>query len=468
MKKSNGQFVMLYNEFREEGGKYHLTIDELYLYSVLRRLVNFKDETIVNVDVLEQYSRVPFHSRATESKKIIKQTLSTLKEKGLINIEGELTKNSQLLKITFNYTFGEGHEQINFDDFDNVTDKTLFYIYFVVASWKKVKGGFASSYGRWASILDVSSKTAEKYINLAIEKELIYRSYSDYTDEMARSGQKKRDTYKYSLTPFEDKKKEQDKPQESLQIDSDYPFNTGNWLKEERIDLTVDDYIIYLEQMKKDDPISQDFVADCNKRRKVIFSKNDKFKHVEEKLKKSAEEEISNREQKKKQAKEQQKEQDKMDQIKDGKILVERLKSGATDPFDNEEVYLDSFNKVQLGDGFYFIDSNNELTSTTIDALVTGRTEDLDFYHYSDDAKDELLYKLKEIVHFHGRFDINVVEKKMESIRTEIARTYNANKLYDEDWEGDLFHDSMGMEQPVNLTLQERKREFDNKYKITL
>lgn len=309
MEKVNSQFVMLYNVFRDVDSEYHLSVDELYLYSLLKRLINRNNETVVNVDILEQYSNIPFHSRPTEGKRVIKKTLLSLKEKGVIYIDSEISKNNQLLRVTFEDDFdNNGHEQINFSDFDAYTDKTLFYIYFVVASWKKVEGGFVCSYNRWADILSMTPTTAKKYVDSAIDKDVIYCSVGDYSDDEARSGQKTRNPNQYSIYPFTDEQKtnmqkKQDKeddptPQSDFDDDwgssSKYPFDTGNWLNRENLD--VEDYIIYLEHKDKIDPISKDFVADCKKKiKRINDGSKGKFKYIHEKNMEQAQEKIIER-----------------------------------------------------------------------------------------------------------------------------------------------------------------------------
>lgn len=456
----NGKSVRLYNEFREVGGEYHLSVDELYLYSVLRRLMNYDSKTITNVDVLEQYTRnilqSPYHSRTGEAKTKVRNSLESLLEKGVIHDNSESIKNNTMLEITFAEMSDvfKHYESIPFKKFESFTDRTLFYIYFVVASWKGSKGGFNSSYNRWADILDVTVKTAEKYVDRAVEEGIIHVNTGDYSDIEARYGQKKRDSNTYSIYPFKEddktpaqKKKEQvDVPEPNGEVfgNSDYSFNTGNWLNFGRLD--VDDYVIYFENID-----NKDFIADCEKTLRRIYSKSEWFKNEEEpRLIKEAKTIIESKERERKQRL-------KKEQVKDGQIIVERLSSGAVSPFDTEDVYLDSFNMVKLDDIIYYIDFKDSLETTSVENLVTGNEDDIyvERREYSKEVKEELLYKAKEIVRNTGVFDVRQIQDELVSVREEIARERNKGRLHDEVWEGDRVYEDETTPK-VNRSLKER------------
>lgn len=467
MEKVNGQFLMLYNVFRDENGRFHLSVDELYLYSVLKRLAIRSDETIVNVDVLDQYTRntlqLAYNKRDTLNKKVIREVLMSLIEKGVIHCNGEPTKNNTMLNITFE-DFG-GHEQISYDKFKQVTDRTLFYIYFVVASWKKVDEGFRCSTGRWAEILGMSPSTAEKYVKLAVEEGLIYVNIGDYSDKQVRDGQKQRDPNTYSIYPFkeEDKtpaqkkleRKDTPEPIGDVIGNDDYSFNTGNWLNYGRLD--VSDYVIYLENID-----NKDFIAECNKSRQNISKKDKSFKHRDKDMMEEAKAIIENK-------KLEREKQLKIERVKDGQIIVERLSSGAASPFETEEVLLESFNQVKLDDDIYYIDFKGDLEKMSVKSLVTGWTDDmyLDYYHYSDDVKEEILSQAIVIVDKHGVFDYESVHEELKGFRKQIAKEYNRNREHDVVHEGDRIHEDESTA-PTNISLLKRKRSYQPPIKIQL
>lgn len=283
-------FIKLYNVFGEESSKYHLTVDELYLYSLLRRLLNYKSETLITVDVLDQYTRkyskIQFHSRQREGRQIIRRLLSSLLEKEVIKVDETITNTSnQLLKVTLveDLTDGniKGHEQIGYDYFDNVTDMTYFYIYFVVARFSSINDKvFNCSYERWADILGLSRNTAINYVDGAIENEVIYVNVGDYTDEMCRDSQKRRTSNQYSIVPFTEEEKSSMQRKEEKKEDLDLEVEVNEWGQDKKSNwfdwgarLTAEDFV---ELMKTDD---EDVKLQA-KRRIAALSKSEKGKYV--------------------------------------------------------------------------------------------------------------------------------------------------------------------------------------------
>ncbi|WP_101844233.1 hypothetical protein [Halobacillus sp. Marseille-P3879] len=278
-------FIKLYNVLGEEKSQYHLSVEELYLYSVLRRLSNYKGETYVNVNGIEEYVRnycnSPFHSRAREGRQRVSTYLMSLQEKAVINIDREVS-SANFFKVTFVEGLKEdkvlGHEQITYDYFDSVegkTGKTDLYITFIVSRWKKA-GSFTCSYERWGNILDMSTKTAERKVNDAVDREVIYCKAGNYTDKEVRAGQKKKDSNQYSVEPFDKETpvaEENRSSEPDFNSNDEYYFDTGNWLNNNNLD--ENDYIIYIKNIS-----NKDFKAECDKKRKRIMksSKGDWFK----------------------------------------------------------------------------------------------------------------------------------------------------------------------------------------------
>ncbi|WP_010651175.1 hypothetical protein [Oceanobacillus massiliensis] len=481
-----GNGILIYNVFVEENedNKYRLNVEEMYLWSVLRRLMNYNQETITSIKFIDEYTRkylnTYFYKKVSPSRKQIKNCLLSLVEKGVIHSDCEPEKDSEVFKITFAKLNG-GHEFIPFSTFDSMNNTAFIYIHFAILKWKGTKEGtFNCSNDRWTTILGVDSEnTAKKYLKQCEEEGFLYRVMGDYTSDKARFGQSKQDMYKYKTTPFTEEEKSnmqrvkerKNNPTPDIESigNSDYLFDTGNWTVRGKVELTVDDYVIYLEHKRKTDPLSKDFVADCDNKRKFIMSKNEKFEHVDEKLKKQAEDEIDERKRQQKEEMAEQRKQAKMDKVKDGQIIVKRLKSGATDPFDDEDVYLDDFNKVKTDDTIYFVDFKGDLDTMTIEQLITGWTTDLylDYYNYSDDVQEELLHKAKEIIYTHGYFDVDTVKEELKSVRKEIANSHNRDRSYDEEHEGDLIHEDQDTP-PINLSLRKRIRTYQPPIKIQL
>ena len=310
--------ILLYNVFVEENedNKYRLNVEELYLWSVLRRLMNYNQETITSVNFIDKYTRqylnTYFYKKVSDSRTKIKECLLSLQEKGLIHIDSKLKSNNELFKVTF-AKLDSGYDFIPFSTFDNINVMEHLYIHFTILKWKGTKEGtFNCSNKRWMKILGVESEnTVKKYIKQCEEKGLLYRVMGDYTNNQARYGQSKQDEYKYKTTPFTEeeksnmqRKKEREGTDHSTtdtnnewgESDNKYPFDTGNWLNKNNLD--VDDYVIYLKHKNKSNPISKDFIAECNQKRNRL-DKNGKFKmYIEKKLIEQALEEIEHQKQK--------------------------------------------------------------------------------------------------------------------------------------------------------------------------
>lgn len=213
---SNNNFIQYYNVFAEENSKYHLSVEELYLYGVLSMMRNVEHLTITNIDVIHQYSPVEFYSRDVESKKRIKNNLLSLKEKGIIQFANDEIKNNSLLVISFDTKLQDdsvgkgvtGFEKVEFVKFNSFTSMIDNYIYFTVKRFNK-KGGFNTSYKRWANILNVAEKTAIDKVNEAIEKKVIYCKIGEYTgDKVNGRNQKKQENNIYKTIPFVEELKE--------------------------------------------------------------------------------------------------------------------------------------------------------------------------------------------------------------------------------------------------------------------
>lgn len=217
-------FIQYYNVFAEEQSKYHLSVEELYLYGLLSILKNKENLTITNIDILQQYSPIKFFSREKEAKKRIKECLLSLKDKGVINFDVKELKNNTLLNISFITNLNDesigksvsGFEKVEIDKFNSFTSMIDNYIYFTVKRFNNL-GGFKCDYERWSYILNVTEKTARRKIDQAVKNKVIYKNIGDYKEEMVTNrSQKKQEKNIYKTIPFaEDEKTIQTKKAES-------------------------------------------------------------------------------------------------------------------------------------------------------------------------------------------------------------------------------------------------------------
>ncbi|MGR9049233.1 hypothetical protein ACQ4XT_11440 [Halobacillus faecis] len=283
--------IRLYNKFVEENSEYKLSVDELYLYSVLRRLINRNEEVVTNMDVLEQY--IKFYSKQQKSREYLKECLLSLINRQIVHVDGKINSFSSLLTFTFTENLG-GYEYIPFEQFDSYEKRIYNYIYMCVAKWKG-KGAFICTKNRWGDILGIHPKTAEKYVNECVDNGLIYKRPGDFTSNEKRKGQKSQEPNQYKIVPFTEEEKsniqKKKEKENTLNLDAgidkswgetnEFPFPTGNWLVQGN-ELDEHDYVIYLKHKKKNDHLSKDFISKCNETRNRL-DKNGNFKKYNEK-----------------------------------------------------------------------------------------------------------------------------------------------------------------------------------------
>jgi len=269
-------YITIYNNLVTEEDEFHLTIEELYLYGLLRKKETLEGFSETSISFLGQTSEVLFASDTQRINKKIKELLLNLKSKGVINITDtdgtvlDVFKPSDFLKVTFILIEG-GFAQIPIVNFNRCTTMSDFYIYCAVARWKNSgKGYFNSSYGRWAKILQLTQRHAIDLVNKAVENKIVYKNIGDYLDNES-GGQKQQRLNQYSTNPFlKNEKSVQTKIQESNVANEEFHSNRINseieiiqlhqvalvfkTYKDDRMkDIypSVEDYVYYLSLLKK-------------------------------------------------------------------------------------------------------------------------------------------------------------------------------------------------------------------------
>lgn len=267
---------MIYNDLITEDEDKHLSIEELYLYGLLRKKETLEGFSETSISFLGQTSKIPFASDTQRTNKKVKGLLLTLKSKGCINISDadgtvlEDFKPSDFIKVTFPILEG-GFSQIPVVNFNSYNSMSDFYIYCGVVRWKNSgKGYFNSSYGRWAKILQLSERHAVDLVKNAVDNKIIYKNIGDYVDSES-GGQKQQKLNQYSTTPFNNNEKSvQTKKQESDIANEEFHSNRVNSEnemiqmaivgkvfktykddKKRNVYPSVDDYIFYLLLLKK-------------------------------------------------------------------------------------------------------------------------------------------------------------------------------------------------------------------------
>lgn len=265
---TNSLFIQYFNVFAEEDSKYHLSIEELYLYGLLSVLKNKEQLTITNVDILHQYSPISFFSREIESKQKIRNNLLSMRKREIINFGNDEIKNNTLLIISFvsklrDDSIGKGvngFEKVEFEKFNSFKNMIDNYIYFTVKRFDNL-GGFRCDYSRWSYILNVAEKTAKIKVKESIENGIIYKNLGDYKEEFVNNRkQKKQEINTYKSIPFiEEEKTVQTKKVEVKELQQELienevsgaPANDDTETREHswnvrNSELTVNDFYIYL------------------------------------------------------------------------------------------------------------------------------------------------------------------------------------------------------------------------------
>lgn len=189
-------FIRIENSLITEGSNNHLNEKELYIYSFLSKEMNISHELKTTVSLIGAFSKVEFAKRTDRNVKEIKETLFSLKERGLITFENEDCKANDPLQISIKEFKNDGFTRIYFNQFEKFTSSSDYYIYIAVARWENNKLA-KYSYERWARILQCTRMTAITKIDEAIENKIIYKNVGDY-----KKGEMKQEVNLYSIKPF--------------------------------------------------------------------------------------------------------------------------------------------------------------------------------------------------------------------------------------------------------------------------
>lgn len=459
------KFVKVENVLVNEKSKYHLTIRELYLYTLLKKLQDVTGEVVINVTLLEDYSKIKFSQTNKIAKRYIKDSLLSMHQKGVIKLDKDIKDYNHSITITFKDDFNKsGHEQIPIDKFFSFETMKDLYIYVVVSCFEGLDK-FTCSLERWSNILGVHEKTAHKYLKEVIEKELIYVNVGDWYKK------DRRELNTYSIHPFtenekssQQKKKEKQKMQEQnndpfknaepVNDDGEWgeePLNKSKWY-DWTVFLNVDDFVEYLESE------DGELIKQAEKRINAL-KQSEKGKDLVKNYMKQAKNKIRERESQLKQEQMQQERKNReqwiIGKVNDGNIVVER--SGELKLLGNiDEVKVDDVLYYVSNDGYHDYLENVELKEFIKPKIkVYG-----EYYKYSEHVLDEILDEFKKLYKKYGgmekRYDI---EQDLIKIRDEICERYNENRNIEDDWEGDLWRQGDSGEQDYNTSKLDRMRE---------
>jgi hypothetical protein len=203
--------IYIYDVFTELYSPYQLTPNELYLFCFLYTKRNHEYKLLISIELIHQAIPIKLHnSRPGINRSRIKETLLTLREKGVINFdidEAALNKKNGkdiLIHITFEKINEEsGYELISYNNFYSANNIYHFYIIMAVKRFDNVKYMENGLYGRWisekefAKLLNVGEDTLRKNINELLSQKRLFKltgSKGENTNE--------RDKNRYRTIPF--------------------------------------------------------------------------------------------------------------------------------------------------------------------------------------------------------------------------------------------------------------------------
>ncbi|MGE7694689.1 hypothetical protein ACQKNC_11295 [Lysinibacillus sp. NPDC094177] len=201
----NFTHIQINNQLLDERTEFHLTSNELYVYSLLSISRNWRDKIITTPSTIHDMGHIKLASSKKRGVQAIKDTLISLRDKKVIrftNADGELTddfKANDTLLVELSEFDTKYFTQLDFEVFDEIKDIRHLHVYLAVFKWANSGDGtFGCTKSRWAKILNCSDSTVFKVVNEAVDAGIIHKNIGDYND----TG--KQNTNQYRTTPFKD------------------------------------------------------------------------------------------------------------------------------------------------------------------------------------------------------------------------------------------------------------------------
>lgn len=207
----NEPIIKIQNEFISENSSYHLSEKELYLYSLLYMDKRLDRTVVTTLSAIHDIMHIKFSSQKDRNVKSLKEVFGELLKKNIITISFatgkiinlDILKASDTIRINFTDIAGKGHHtQVPYSVMKIGDNLTLYYIFVAVKRWENTKEAvFKCDYERFARILGVARSTAQRSIDSAVEKKIIYRKTGVYLDR-GDERQNLQDVNEYKCTPF--------------------------------------------------------------------------------------------------------------------------------------------------------------------------------------------------------------------------------------------------------------------------
>ncbi|MED0717439.1 hypothetical protein [Aeribacillus composti] len=409
-------YIKIYNTFTNFNSEQKLNANELYLYSYLYTLQTHENKVYTNIDLLAQL--ITFNSKKSQNIKKIKDSLQSLKQKQIIQLND--TKNNNELMIISFCTIEGGYEPITYEKFRSFSDVYDYYIYICVARTKEKMVEF--SLWHWKSLLELSKPTTVQKLQQAIDKGIICKREGKYTDEeVAGRKQKKQEKNIYYLPQVKEKVEQKEnvanksatssnnnvktvQENNNISADNEQEQREHNWYVKGS-ELTANDFYIYLTT--NDEKLRKQAEFRIN-----AISKNEKGKYIVESLMKEAQEKIKDEQQKHEQEK--LKQMTNAVRLKDGTIVaVDEKNIDTIDVNDVERIFY-SYHEEHL---------DYEIELKSFQPLL--RIEEGNKFIYKD--RQEMIEKAWKLYVDHVKTNEIFSREKGEKIRSQIFKEFLPN-----------------------------------------
>ncbi|WP_223553414.1 hypothetical protein [Lysinibacillus sphaericus] len=198
-------FIKINNQLLEVSSEFHLTSEELYIYSLLSMSRSLRGQIYTTPSTIHDMGHIKLARSQKRGVQAIKDTLISLRDKKVIkftNVDGEITdafKANDTLLAELSEFDTIPYTQLDLEVFDEIQDIRHLHVYLAVRKWKNGENGvFTCAKSSWAKVLKCSETTAIKVVNEAVDAGVIHKNIGDYNE----TG--KQNTNQYRTTPFED------------------------------------------------------------------------------------------------------------------------------------------------------------------------------------------------------------------------------------------------------------------------
>lgn len=225
---------------------YFLTVEEMYVYIMIRLCERSGGYTRTNIFTLQNEMDIDFYSRVTKNREKIQSTLESLREKEIIFIYGSVNFKKPndffYIKVRDNdirFTNDwRGFEKIPLYIIKRAKKMEHLYMYCAIKGYGKSKlGGYMCTYEQWTDVMQMSLSSVKRLVKetcdphdsmYSDENRLFYVNYGEYRDDIKN----KQHTNLYSVVSFEEKdktsatlrKEAKSKGSKKIVVEEDNPF----------------------------------------------------------------------------------------------------------------------------------------------------------------------------------------------------------------------------------------------------